>query len=63
MVRQMAGQVAGTTLSSRALCPGSIYRLALTRADAWIPVTSTGMTPVDLRRPPKLLARERDAHG
>ncbi len=32
------------TLSSRALCPGSIPQLAPEVEDGWIPVTSTGMT-------------------
>src|SRR5438128_8532184 len=31
-------------MSSRALCPGSIYRLAPGFVDRWIPVTSTGIT-------------------
>src|SRR3954454_7301668 len=31
-------------MSSRALCPGSIYRLAPAFVDRWIPRTSTGMT-------------------
>jgi hypothetical protein len=31
-------------VSSRALCPGSIYRLAPVLADGWIPATSAGMT-------------------
>src|SRR4051812_8821824 len=32
-------------LSSRALCPGSIYQLTPAFADGWIPGTSPGMTP------------------
>ena len=34
----------GSRMSSRALCPGSIHRLALAFAGCWIPATSAGMT-------------------
>jgi len=35
-------------LSSRALCPGSIYPRTSAGAHGWIPVTSTGMTTLRL---------------
>src|SRR5438105_6917049 len=56
-----------SSLSSRALCPGSIHQLAPAFEDSWIPVTSTGMTisaagPF-LQRPARLGAGGLQAEG
>ena len=47
------------SLSSRASCPGSIYQLAPTFPNTWIPVTSTGMTVSDWRSVPSQPERPR----